>query len=80
MGVGLVANIRLHATTWKTLTATNSSRPNPEALVAHEVLAHPYMTFYSCKCGLRGGAAAVAATLIVYDDVEIADRTTTRRR
>jgi hypothetical protein len=45
-----------------------------------EVLAHPYMTFYPCVCGLYGGVVAVAAALIGCDDVEFATGTTTRRQ
>jgi hypothetical protein len=51
----------------ETLAAT-TSRPNPEALDAHVVLAHPHAVFHPCMCGLRGGAAAVAAVLITYDN------------
>jgi hypothetical protein len=50
----------------KTLAA--ASRPNPEALAARMVLAHPRMMFHPYTCGLRGGAAAFAAMLIGYDD------------
>jgi hypothetical protein len=38
--------------------ATVASRPISEALAV----------FHPCMCGLRGGAAAVAVTLIGYDD------------
>jgi hypothetical protein len=69
-------NIHLHATTWKTLAATSSSRPNPEALAAREVLAHPHLAFHPCTCGLCGGAVV----LIDYNDMEIVVRMTTRRR
>jgi hypothetical protein len=44
------------------------------------VLAHSRAAFYPCTCGLHRGAATVAAVLIGYDDVKVADRTTTRRR
>jgi hypothetical protein len=44
------------------------------------VLANPHTTFHPCTCGLRGGAAVVAATLIGYDDVEVAAGATMRRR
>jgi hypothetical protein len=63
----------------KTLAIT-SSRSNPKTLAAREMLTHPRATFYSCMCGLRGGAAAVAAMVIGYNDVEVAVGTTTRRR
>jgi hypothetical protein len=48
--------------------ATTSSRPNSEAPAARMMLAHPRTTFHPCTCGLCGGAAAVAAALIGYDD------------
>jgi hypothetical protein len=60
--------------------AAASSRLNFKALVVRVVLAHPHVTFHPCTCGLRKGAAAVPAMLISYDDVEVATRTTTRRR
>jgi hypothetical protein len=60
--------------------ATTSSQPNPETLAAREVLAHPRAAFHPYMCGLHGGATAVAAALIGYDDVEVAVGTTTRRR
>jgi hypothetical protein len=44
------------------------------------VLALPRAVFHPFTCGLRGGAAAIAATLICYDDVEVAAGTTTGRR
>jgi hypothetical protein len=53
----------------KTLTAT-SSRSDPKALVACEVLAYPCATFHLCTCGLRGGATA----LIGYDDLGLLSR------
>jgi hypothetical protein len=63
----------------KTLAATSSSSQlNPETLVAREVLAHPRVVFHPCMCGLCGGAAAVAATLISYNVVEVAVGTITR--
>jgi hypothetical protein len=77
---GLGAYIRLHATTWKTIAATSSSRPNHEALAASEVLAHPCVTFHLCTCGLRWGAAMIPAVLISYDDMEVATGMTMRRR
>jgi hypothetical protein len=49
----------------KTIAAT-SSHPNLKTLVMCEVLAHPRTVFHPCTCGLRGGAAAVAAMLIDY--------------
>jgi hypothetical protein len=48
--------------------AAAASRPNPEALVWHMVLAHPRAVFHPCTCGFRGGAAAATAVLIGYDD------------
>jgi hypothetical protein len=60
--------------------AAASSRPNYEALATRVVLAHPCAAFYPCRCGLRGGAAAVAATLISYDDIEVAVKMTMKRR
>jgi hypothetical protein len=60
--------------------AVASSRPNSEALATRVVLAHPRAAFYPCRCGLRGGAAAVAATLISYDDVEVAVKMIMKRR
>jgi hypothetical protein len=53
----------------ETLAAT-SSRLNFEALATHVLLAHPHVALHLCTCGLHRGAAAVAATLIGYDDVE----------
>jgi hypothetical protein len=50
-----------------------------EALAVHVVLAHPRAVFHPCTCGFRGGAVAVAATLIGYDDRGVAAGTTTRR-
>jgi hypothetical protein len=64
----------------KTLAAASSSRPNSEVLATREVLAHPHVTFHPCTCRLHGGDVAVAATQFGYDDVEVAARTTTRRR
>jgi hypothetical protein len=64
----------------KTLAAASSSRPNSETLAAHVVLAHPCAAFYPRTCGLRGDAAAVAAALISYDDMEVVAGMTTRRR
>jgi rhodanese-related sulfurtransferase len=63
----------------ETLAAT-ASRLNFEALPARVVIAHPRVTLDPCTCGLRGGAAAVAAALIGYNVMEVADGTTTRRR
>jgi hypothetical protein len=60
--------------------AVAASRQNSEALAVHMVLAHPCTTFHSYTCGLCGGAATVAATLIGCDDVEVAVGTITRRR
>jgi hypothetical protein len=57
-----------------TTLATTSSRPNPKTLAAREVLAHPRAMFHPCMCGLCGGAAAVAAALIGYDDVGLMPR------
>jgi hypothetical protein len=45
---GTYTPIRHHV---KTLAAT-SSRPNPETLVACEVLAHPRVIFHPYTCGL----------------------------
>jgi hypothetical protein len=44
------------------------------------VLAYLCVTFNPCTCGLRRGAATVAAVLIGYDDVDVATGTTTRRK
>jgi hypothetical protein len=63
----------------ETLAAT-SSRPNSEALPACVVLEQPRAAFHPCTCGLYGGATAVASTLIGYDEVEVAARTTIWRR
>jgi hypothetical protein len=49
--------------------AVASSRPNPEALATRVVLAHPRTAFHPYMCGLRVGAAVVAAALISYDDL-----------
>jgi hypothetical protein len=57
----------------KTLAATSSSRPNPKALAAREVLAHPHTVFHP-------DAAMIAAVLIGYDDMEVATGMTTRKR
>jgi hypothetical protein len=63
----------------ETLAAT-SSRSNSEALATRMVLADSHAAFHPYMCGLRRGAAAVAAALIGYDDVKVAAKTTTRRR
>jgi hypothetical protein len=55
-------------------TLAAASWPNSEALAARVVLAHPCVTFHPYTCGLRGGTAVVATTLIGYDDVEVATR------
>jgi hypothetical protein len=60
--------------------AAASSRLKSEALATRMVLALPRAVFHPFTCGLRGGAAAIAATLICYDDVEVAAGTTTGRR
>jgi hypothetical protein len=62
------------------ILAVAASQQNSEALAVRVVLAHPRTTFHSYTCGLCGGAATVAAALIGCDDVEVAVRTTTRRR
>jgi hypothetical protein len=62
------------------IVAAAASPPTFEALAVHVVLTHPRAVFYPCMCGLYRGAAAVAAPLISYDDVENAARTTTRMR
>jgi hypothetical protein len=59
---------------------TTSSRPNSEALATCVVLAHLRAAFHPCMCGLRIGAAAVAAALIGYDDVKVAAKTIMRKR
>jgi hypothetical protein len=64
----------------KTLAATSSSRPNSEALTTCEVLAHPRVVSHPYTCGLCGGAAVIAATLINNNDVEVAVKTTMRRK
>jgi hypothetical protein len=46
--------------------AATSSRPNLETPVVCEVLAHPHMALHPGTCGLLGGAAVVATTLISY--------------
>jgi hypothetical protein len=66
--------------TLKTLATTSSSRPNPKALVAREVLAHKRTMFHTCTCGFCRGVAVVVAALIGYDDMEVATEMTTRRR
>jgi hypothetical protein len=63
-----------------TTLATTPSQSNPETLTAREVLAHPHVVFHPYTCGLCGGIAVVAVTLIGYDDVEVASEMTTRRR
>jgi hypothetical protein len=60
--------------------AAAASRPNSEALAIRVVLAYPHTVFYLCICELRGGAAAIAAALIGYDDVKVATGTTTTKR
>jgi hypothetical protein len=74
-GVGLWAHTLAYTPPCETLAAI-SSRPNSEALATREVLAHPWAVLHPCTCGLCRGAAA----LIGYDDVEVAVRTTMRRR
>jgi hypothetical protein len=59
--------------------AVTSSWSKPEALAAHEILAHPRAIFYLCTCGLYGDAAVVVVTLIGYNDVEIVVETITRK-
>jgi hypothetical protein len=60
--------------------ATTSSWLNSKALAMRMVLAHPRATFHPCTCRLRRGTAAVVATVIGYDDMEVATGMTTRRR
>jgi hypothetical protein len=60
--------------------AITASRPNSEALAARVVLAHPHTEFHLCTCGLHGGAIVVVATLISYNNVDVAAGTTMRRR
>jgi hypothetical protein len=57
----------------KTLAATYS-RPDPETLVAHMVLAHPRMALHPCMYRLHEGAAAVATVLIGYNNVRLLPR------
>jgi hypothetical protein len=45
-----------------------------------EEIAHPHMTFHPCMFGLCGGAAAVAAAVIGYDNVEVAARMNMSKR
>jgi hypothetical protein len=63
-----------------TTLATTSSRANSKTLPTHEVLAYRCVVFHRYTSRLRGGTAAIAAALICYDDVEVATRTTMRRR
>jgi hypothetical protein len=53
---------RHHVTT----LAAISSRPKSEILTAREVLEHSCTAFHPNTCGLRVGAATVAAALIGY--------------
>jgi hypothetical protein len=71
---------RFHERRPRETLATASSRLNSEALDMRVVLAHPRAMFHPYTCGLCSGTAAVAATLIGYDDVEVATGMTTRRR
>jgi hypothetical protein len=64
----------------KTLATASSSRPNSKALAMREEIAHPHMTFHPCMFGLCGGAAAVAAAVIGYDNVEVAARMNMSKR
>jgi hypothetical protein len=73
-------DVHLHATMWKTLATTTSSRPKPRALPTRKVLANPREVFHPCTCALRGGTAMIANALISYDDMEVAGGMTTRRR
>jgi hypothetical protein len=57
----------------KTLAVT-SSRPEPEILAAHEVLAHSRATFHLYTCGLRGDTDVVAVALISYNDLGVLSR------
>jgi hypothetical protein len=50
------------------ILAIASFWPNSETLATHIVRAHPGVAFHLCMCGLRGDTAAVAATLISYDN------------
>jgi hypothetical protein len=56
------------------ILAITSSQPNPETLITCEVLAYPRVTLHLCTCGLRGDVAAVAVTLIGYDDLGLLPR------
>jgi hypothetical protein len=49
---------------------THADTPPRETLATQVVLEHPHVAFHLCTCGLHRGAAAVAATLIGYDDAE----------
>jgi hypothetical protein len=57
------------------ILAATSSRPNSKVLPVRVVLAHTRTMFLLHTCELCRGTAAVAATLIGYDDVEVAVRT-----
>jgi hypothetical protein len=63
-----LGDIDVYTPPHETLTAT-SSWPNPNTLAVCEVLPHPRATLHPCTCRLRGGAAAVAAAPIGYDDL-----------
>jgi hypothetical protein len=63
-----------------TTLAATSSRANSKTLPTCEVLAHARVVFHPYTCRLHGGTAAIAATLICYEDVEVATGTTMRRR
>jgi hypothetical protein len=63
-----------------TTLAATTSWSDPKILAACEVIAHPRMSFNPCVWALHWGVAAVATTLISYNDVEVTNRTITRRR
>jgi hypothetical protein len=63
-----------------TTLAATSSRANSKTLPMCEVLAHARVVFHPYTCRLRGGTVVIAATLIGYDDVEVATGTTMRSR
>jgi hypothetical protein len=77
--VGLGAQEEMPYTPPCETLAVASYWSNSEALATRVVLAHPHVALHSCTCGLRKGAATVAAALIGYDDIKVATETTTRR-
>jgi hypothetical protein len=77
-GAGLETYTHVYTPPREILAAT--SRLNYEALAMRDVLAHTRAVFYPYMCRLLRCAVTIAAVMIGYDDMEVAARTTMRRR